>query len=182
MKTEKPSAGKATALIEGMDNRVLLKTLLAFRDGDFSVRLPVDKTGLAGKIADTLNDIFKLNERMASELGRIADAVGKDGKINQRASLGSAQGDWTACVDSVNDLIGDLVQPSTEVARVIGAVAKGDLSQTMALEVDGRPLKGEFLHTARVVNTMVGQLNTFAGEVTRVAREVGTEGKLGGQA
>ena len=74
------------------------------------------------------------------------------------------------------------MQPSTEIARVIGAVAKGDLSQKMALEVDGRPLKGEFLRTAKVVNTMVDQLNSFASEVTRVAREVGTEGKLGGQA
>src|SRR5215469_17184074 len=85
---------------------------------------------------------------------------------------------WAARLESVNGLIGDLVQPSTEVARVIGAVAKGDLSQTMALDVDGRSLKGEFLHTARVVNTMVAQLNSFASEVTRVAREVGTEGKL----
>src|SRR5262249_28733151 len=135
-----------------------------------------------GKIADTLNDIFKLNERMAGEFERISRAVGKEGKINQRAGLGSATGDWLDCVESVNVLIVDLVQPSTEVARVIGAVAKGDLSQNMALEVDGRSLKGEFLHTARVVNTMVAQLNSFAGEVTRVAREVGTDGKLGGQA
>ncbi|MDP8981590.1 MAG: HAMP domain-containing protein, partial [Acidobacteriota bacterium] len=95
---------------------------------------------------------------------------------------GSVTGDWADCVESVNSLISDLVQPSTEVARVIGAVAKGDLAQTMSLEVDGRPLRGEFLHTARVVNTMVQQLNSFASEVTRVAREVGTEGKLGGQA
>ena len=85
-------------------------------------------------------------------------------------------------MDSLNTLIGDVVQPSTEVARVIGAVAKGDLSQNMALDVEGRPLKGEFLRTARVVNTMVGRLNAFANEVTRVAREVGSEGKLGGQA
>src|SRR6202034_21426 len=153
-----------------------------FKDGDFSVRLPVDQTGMAGKIADTLNDIFKLNERMASEFSRISRAVGKEGKINQRASMGSASGDWAECLESVNGLIGDLVQPSTEVARVIGSVAKGDLSQTMALDVDGRSLKGEFLHTARVVNTMVAQLNSFASEVTRVAREGGTEGKLGGQA
>src|SRR6185503_17818099 len=109
-------------------------------------------------------------------------SVGKEGKIAQRASIGSASGGWAACIDSVNSLIGDLVQPSTEVARVIGAVAKGDLSQTMSLDVDGRPLRGEFLHTARVVNTMVDQLNSFASEATRVAREVGTEGKLGGQA
>src|ERR1022692_3602543 len=167
---------------DALNTGTLLKALIAFKDGDFSVRLPVDQTGVAGKIADTLNDIFKLNERMASEFGRISSAVGKEGKINQRASLGSVSGDWSECLDSVNGLIGDLVQPSTEVARVIGAVAKGDLSQNMALEVDGRSLKGEFLHTARVVNTMVEQLNSFASEVTRVAREVGTEGKLGGQA
>jgi HAMP domain-containing protein/signal transduction histidine kinase/CheY-like chemotaxis protein len=169
-------------VIDALDTSTLLKTLIAFKDGDFSVRLPVDQTGVAGKIADALNDIFKLNERMASEFARISSAVGKEGKISQRANLGSAFGGWAECLDSVNGLIGDLVQPSTEVARVIGAVAKGDLSQTMALEVDGRSLKGEFLHTARVVNTMVAQLNSFASEVTRVAREVGTEGKLGGQA
>uniref|UniRef100_Q026N3 histidine kinase n=1 Tax=Solibacter usitatus (strain Ellin6076) TaxID=234267 RepID=Q026N3_SOLUE len=169
-------------ITDELDTSTLLKALIAFRDGDFSVRLPVDQTGMAGKIADTVNEIFKLNERMASEFSRISSAVGKEGKINQRATLGSASGRWAECLDSVNGLIGDLVQPSTEVARVIGAVAKGDLSQTMALEVDGRSLKGEFLHTARVVNTMVAQLNSFASEVTRVAREVGTEGKLGGQA
>ena len=135
-----------------------------------------------GKIADTINEILELNQKMVSEFARISQAVGKEGKITQRASIGSVTGAWTECMDSVNSLIGDLVQPSTEVARVIGAVAKGDLSQTMALEVDGRPLRGEFLHTARVVNTMVDQLNSFASEVTRVAREVGTEGKLGGQA
>src|ERR1700728_2048460 len=167
---------------DALDTSTLLKTLIAFKDGDFSVRLPVDQTGIAGKIADTLNDIFKLNERMASEFSRISRAVGKEGKINQRASMGSASGDWAECLESVNGLIGDLVQPSTEVARVIGSVAKGDLSQTMALDVDGRSLKGEFLHTARVVNTMVAQLNSFASEVTRVAREVGTEGNLGGKA
>jgi HAMP domain-containing protein/signal transduction histidine kinase/DNA-binding response OmpR family regulator len=167
---------------DALDTSTLLKTLIAFKDGDFSARLPVDQTGVAGKIADTLNEIFKLNERMASEFARISSAVGKEGKINQRAGLGSASGRWAECLESVNGLIGDLVQPSTEVARVIGSVAKGDLSQTMALEVDGRSLKGEFLHTARVVNTMVAQLNSFASEVTRVAREVGTEGKLGGQA
>ncbi len=167
---------------DALDTSILLKTLIAFKDGDFSVRLPVNLAGVAGKVADTLNDIFKLNQRMASEFDRISRAVGKEGKITQRANLGSAFGGWADCLDSVNGLIGDLVQPSTEVARVIGAVAKGDLSQTMALEVDGRSLKGEFLHTARVVNTMVAQLNSFASEVTRVAREVGTEGKLGGQA
>src|SRR5712672_990226 len=118
---------------------------------------------------------------MTEEFARISNAVGKEGRITQRAGS-IAKGGYAACVESVNSLITDLVQPSTEVARVIGAVAKGDLTQKMALEVEGRSLKGEFLHTARVVNTMVDQLNSFASEVTRVAKEVGTEGKLGGQA
>src|ERR1700682_6543835 len=144
--------------------------------------MPVDLVGMDGKIADALNDILELNDKTANALDRISRSVGKEGKIAQRASIGSASGGWNACIESVNSLIGDLVQPSTEVARVIGAVAKGDLSQTMSLDVDGRPLRGEFLHTARVVNTMVDQLNSFASEATRVAREVGTEGKLGGPA
>src|ERR1700735_4730544 len=160
----------------------LLIALIAFRDGDISVRMPVDQTGVAGKVNDTLNEIFRLNAHTVSEFNRISNAVGKEGKINQRASLGTVSGAWADCINSVNSLIGDLVQPSTEVARVIGAVAKGDLSQTMALEVEDRPLKGEFRHTAQVVNTMVDQLNSFASEVTRVAREVGTDGRLGGQA
>ncbi|HTA44047.1 MAG TPA: HAMP domain-containing protein [Bryobacteraceae bacterium] len=167
---------------DSLDTSLLLNTLIAFRDGDFNVRMPVDQTGIAGKINDTLNEIIRLNAHTASEFARISMAVGKEGKISQRASLGTGTGAWSECINSVNSLIGDLVQPSTEVARVIGAVAKGDLSQTMAIEVDDRPLKGEFLHTARVVNTMVDQLNSFASEVTRVAREVGTEGRLGGQA
>jgi len=169
----------------GSDNReshVLLKTLIAFKQGNFRVRMPVDLVGMDGKIADAINDILDLNQKMANEFDRISRTVGKEGKIAQRASIGATSGDWARCFESVNSLIGDLVQPSTEVARVIGSVAKGDLSQTMSLEVDGRQLRGEFLHTARVVNTMVDQLNSFASEVTRVAREVGTEGKLGGQA
>src|ERR1700746_991892 len=103
---------KAELTTEPLDPSVLLKTLIAFRDGDFSARLPVDQTGVAGKIADTLNEIFKLNERMANEFARISSAVGKEGKINQRTTLGSASGRWAECLDSVNGLIGDLVQPS----------------------------------------------------------------------
>src|SRR5262249_29172317 len=143
---------------------------------------PAEYTGMPGKIADTLNEVLDLNDHMARELARVSVAVGKEGRIGQRVSLGGAGGSWSACIDSVNALISDLVQPTTEVARVIGSVAKGDLSQTMTLEVEGRPLQGEFLRTARVVNTMVDQLSSFASEVTRVAREVGTDGKLGGQA
>ncbi len=167
---------------DSIDARALLRILSAFRRGDFSVRMPVEQTGLVGKVYDTLNEIIDLNDGMRREFERISRVVGKEGKLGQRAALPSAAGAWSACIESTNGLIADLVQPSTEVARVIGAVAKGDLSQTMAVEVDGRTLKGDFLKTARVVNTMVDQLNSFAGEVTRVAREVGTEGKLGGQA
>jgi HAMP domain-containing protein/signal transduction histidine kinase/CheY-like chemotaxis protein len=171
-----------TPLMDTLDSKQLLKVLTAFKKGDFSARMPVDQAGLAGKINDTLNEIIEMNDKMTREFDRISRAVGKEGKITQRAAIGVTGGAWAECVDAVNSLIGDLVQPSTEVARVIGAVAKGDLTQTMALEVEGRPLRGEFLRTARVVNTMVDQLNSFASEVTRVAREVGTEGKLGGQA
>jgi HAMP domain-containing protein/signal transduction histidine kinase/DNA-binding response OmpR family regulator len=146
------------------------------------VRLPVDWTGVAGKVADAFNDVVEQNERMAHELARLSRVVGKDGKLGQRFSLGDVKGFWQESVDSVNDLIDDLVHPTSETARVIGAVAQGDLSQTMALEVNDRPLQGEFLRTAKTINKMVDQLGSFASEVTRVAREVGTEGKLGGQA
>ena len=155
---------------------------MAFKRGDFSARLPENWTGVPGKIADTFNAVIEANERMTRELERIGRVVGKEGRIAQRASIGEVTNSWADAIGSINDLIGDLVQPTSEMARVIGAVAKGDLSQTMATEIEGRPLKGEFLHTAKTVNAMVGQLGAFASEVTRVAREVGTEGKLGGQA
>ncbi len=162
--------------------RRLLAALHRLKRGDFEVRLEEDASGLDGRIAGAFNDVVEQNERLAAELERLSRAVGKQGRLNQRAHLGDAPGAWAASIGSVNDLIEDLVHPTTETARVIGAVAKGDLSQTMALERDGRVLEGEFLRTAKTVNTMVNQLSSFASEVTRVAREVGTEGKLGGQA
>jgi HAMP domain-containing protein len=160
----------------------LLNALLAVRKGDASVRLPLEWLGLWGKVADAFNDMVDLNARQQQELARLSRVVGKEGKLKQRASLGDVTGFWRDSVESINSLIEDLVHPSSEVARVIGAVAQGDLTKSMALEVEGRPLEGEFLRTARTINTMVEQLGTFAAEVTRVAREVGTEGKLGGQA
>jgi CheY-like chemotaxis protein/signal transduction histidine kinase/HAMP domain-containing protein len=165
-----------------LDHRTLLKVLTAVGRGDFSVRMPPDRTGLAGKICDALNEVIDFNEQLASELVRVSTAVGKEGKIAHRAALAGGRGGWLQSVEAVNELIGDLVQPTSEMARVIGAVARGDLSQSMSMEIEGRRLKGEFLRTAGVVNTMVDQLASFASEVTRVAREVGTEGKLGGQA
>src|SRR5436309_5757119 len=167
---------------EALNQKELLKVLTAFKRGDFSVRMPVDRLGIGGKVSDTLNEILALNENLANEFERISRVVGKEGKITQRAALGANTGGWRSCIDAMNSLISDLVQPSTEVARVIAAVARGDLSQGMSTEVDGRQLKGEFLRTAKVVNTMVEQLGSFASEVIRVAREVGAEGKLGGQA
>ncbi len=164
------------------DNRRLLTALIAFRRGDFTVRLPDDWTGVAGKIADTFNEVIAKNQRMTMELDRIGRVVGKEGRITQRASLGDVSNSWAGAIRSVNELIGDLVHPTSEMARVIGAVAKGDLSKTMATDIEGRQLEGEFLRTAKIVNTMVDQFGAFASEVTRVAREVGTEGKLGGQA
>src|SRR6266436_2120968 len=162
--------------------RQLLDGLLALKKGDFSARMSSHLIGIDGKIADCFNEVSELNQRMADELKRIRSVVGKEGKLSQRADLGDVRGAWHESVDCVNDLISDLVNPTFETARVIGAVANGDLSQMMALAGDGRPLQGEFLKTATTVNTMVDQLGSFASEVTRVAREVGTEGKLGGQA
>src|SRR5205823_440133 len=135
-----------------------------------------------GRVADVFNDVVDRNERMAQELERLSRVVGREGKLGKRGSLGDVTGLWRDSIDAVNQLIDDLVHPTSETARVIGAVAQGDLSQSMALEVDGQPLQGEFLRTAKTVNKMVDQLGSFAAEVTRVAREVGTEGKLGGQA
>src|SRR5437588_406539 len=164
-----------------LDQQELLDTLKAFKKGDFTVRMKTHG-GVARDIAGTLNSLIELNQRLTKDLQRLSKVVGKDGKVTERASIGDVSGSWATCVESVNSLIGDLVKPTAEVTRVIGAVAKGDLSQAMPLETDGRPVKGEFLRTAKIVNVMVDQLNSFASEVTRVAREVGTEGKLGGQA
>ncbi|HET9052060.1 MAG TPA: HAMP domain-containing protein, partial [Candidatus Dormibacteraeota bacterium] len=164
------------------DIRVLLATLQRFKKGDFSARMPETWSGLGGRVADALNDVIETNARLGQELARVGRVVGKQGKTTQRLSLGQAAGGWADAVDTVNDLIEDLVRPTTDMARVIGAVANGDLSQTIPLEIDGRPLQGQFLRTAKTVNTMVSQLDAFAAEVTRVAGEVGTEGKLGGQA
>src|SRR4029077_3170296 len=144
-----------------LDRHQLLAALRAFRKGDFSVRLPIGLTGIDGEIGEAFNDVVELNESLTKEFERLGDVVGKDGKIGHRAKLPNATGSWAANVETVNNLIGDLVQPTSEMARVIGAVARGDLSQTMNLEIEGRPLRGEFLRIGKVVNTMVGQLGSF---------------------
>lgn len=160
----------------------LLRALQRFRDGDFNARMPSDLTGIEGKIADVFNEILAVGARRSSEVTRVCMLVGKEGKLKQRMSVPAATGGWADEVQALNTLIDDLVWPTTEVTRTIGAVAKGDLSQAMSLDVDGRPIEGEFLRSAQLVNKMIDQLSVFTSEVTRVAREVGTEGKLGGQA
>jgi HAMP domain-containing protein/CheY-like chemotaxis protein/signal transduction histidine kinase len=160
----------------------LLQALQAMRSGDFSVRMTGDHLGIEGKIADTFNEIVAANQRMAQQLERVGQVVGREGKTRQRVKFGLASGSWADMEGSVNTLIDDLLWPTREVTRAVAAVAQGDLLQTVQLDVDGRPLGGEFLQSATIVNTMIKQLSVFTSEVTRVAREVGTEGKLGGQA
>ena len=143
---------------------------------------PLDWEGIDGRIAEAFNQALSHEDRITREVTRLSITVGKEGRLRQRMSVPGAIGGWADKVESLNALLDDLVRPTTEVARTIGAVAKGDLGQSMELEVDGRPLKGEFLRSAKLVNTMIEQLSVFTSEVTRVAREVGTEGKLGGQA
>ena len=164
------------------DLHELQQAMEAMRAGDFSVRLPAGRDGPLGRIAVLFNEIVGANQNMAQQLERIGKSVGEQGRTRQRVKFGISTATWGEMEGSVNGLIDDLVWPTTEVTRVIGAVAQGDLLQTVRLDVDGRPLKGEFLRAATIVNTMIKQLSVFTSEVTRVAREVGTEGKLGGQA
>ena len=164
------------------DLHELVGVLEALRGGDFSARLGGGHDGTMARIAGLVNDIAAGNESMARQLERIGKAVGEQGRTRQRVKFGLSAGAWGEMEGSLNTLIDDLVWPTTEVTRVIGAVAQGDLLQTVRLDVDGRPLKGEFLRAATIVNTMIKQLSVFTSEVTRVAREVGSEGKLGGQA
>jgi HAMP domain-containing protein/signal transduction histidine kinase/DNA-binding response OmpR family regulator len=164
------------------DDRELLTVLSEVKNGNFKVRMPIDKVGIQGKICDTLNDIISLNEEMMLEFTRAGNTIGKQGKLNQRIVVPSVKGAWSTGVGSLNALIADLVTPTIEIAHVISSVAKGNLSQEMPLEIGGHALQGEFSRIAKEVNDMVKQLNLFSMEVTRVAREVGSEGKLGGQA
>ena len=181
--TETGNNGKDhPAEISAPELSLLLSSLQTMRDGDFSVRLPGTWTGLPGKLADTFNEIVSSNQQIAHELRRVGQVVGKEGKTRERTQFHQPRGAWGEMEVSINTLVDDLLQPNTEVTRAIAAVAQGNLTQTVRLDVDGRPLEGEFLRSATIVNTMIQQLGVFTAEVTRVAREVGTDGKLGGQA
>ncbi len=157
-----------------VDTRVLLGVLARVKGGDFSARMPFEWTGVAGKIADGFNDVIVANEALGLELARVSRVVGRQGELSQRVVLGGSTQSWAGSVESVNSLIDALVRPTSEMQRVIGAVADGDLSKKVSIEV-----RGEMLDLKNTINAMVDQLNRFASEVTRVAREVGVEGKLG---
>jgi signal transduction histidine kinase/CheY-like chemotaxis protein/HAMP domain-containing protein len=176
--------GKSEHSVEALNGETsaILAALIALKRGNSDVRLPEEWPGQAGRIAEAFNEVVELNVRTARELERLNQVVGREGKLRHRASLGNVGGFWSDSILNINALIDDLVHPTTEVARVIGAFAQGDLTKTMALEIESRALQGEFLRTAKTINKMIEQLSSFTTEVTRVAREVGTEGILGGQA
>ena len=157
-----------------VDGGVLLDVLAQVRAGDFAARMPLDWTGVAGKVADSLNEVIISNQALEIELARVSRVVGQQGELSQRAVLGGWTQSWTGGLESVNSLIEALVRPTSEMQRVIGAVADGDLSKKVSAEVSG-----EMLELKNTINAMVDQLNGFVSEVSRVAREVGTEGKLG---
>jgi HAMP domain-containing protein/signal transduction histidine kinase/CheY-like chemotaxis protein len=175
----RPSNYEDSSLV---DDKELLRILLQVRNGNFTVRMPIGEVGVKGRVYDTLNEIISLNEEMMREFTKAGNTIGKQGKLTQRIEVPNAKGSWATGVGSLNSLISDLVHPTIEIAHVISSVAKGNLSQNMPLEIGGHALQGEFSRIAREVNDMVKQLNLFSMEVTRVAREVGSEGKLGGQA
>src|ERR1700677_3565338 len=180
---EKSNGNSVLAAESGSPGLVaILASLQTMRDGDFSVRLPGSWTGLPGKIADTFNSIVAANQQMAQELKRVGQVVGKEGRTRERTRFHESRGAWGEMEVSLNTLVEDFLRPTAEVTRAIAAVAQGNLTQTVRLDVDGRPLEGEFLRSAKIVNTMIQHLAVFIHDVTRVAGQVGTDGNLGGQA
>ncbi|GHD88611.1 HAMP domain-containing protein [Streptomyces naganishii] len=182
----KPRAGATTAVDTAALNR-LLAALVSMRDGNFRKRLTVSGDGVMSEIAAVFNEVADRNLHLTGELSRVRRMVGREGKLTERLETGACEGSWAAAIDNSNALVDDLVRPVSEVGRVLSAVAEGDLSPRMELRTQvaegaGHPLRGEFLKVGRTVNNLVDQLSTFTDEVTRVASEVGTQGKLGGQA
>jgi methyl-accepting chemotaxis protein len=171
-----------TVQIKQKDLQELLDALRSARDGDVGVRLSAQKSGVMGDVAKAFNQLAERREGLMNELYRVSKVIGREGRMTERARMKGAKGSWADSLGSVNTMIDDLVRPTIEVSRVLDAVAEGDLSQKMALKIQGQPVRGEFLRIGTTVNAMLDQLSSFASEVTRVAREVGTEGILGGQA
>ncbi|MGZ4258627.1 MAG: HAMP domain-containing protein, partial [Gaiellaceae bacterium] len=158
-------AGDATADVSRAELEQLLAALNAARDGDFRLRLPVRGKGMSAELTRAFNELANRREALTKEIGRVGRVIGREGRMTERASTAGADGHWVETVNSLNTLIDDLVRPTTEVARIIDAVAQGDLSQKMALKIEGQPLKGEFLRIGTTVNAMVAQLSSFADEV-----------------
>ncbi|MFG2554579.1 HAMP domain-containing protein [Streptomyces sp. NPDC048581] len=186
LRNERKTRGGTTAVDTAALNR-LLTALVSMRDGNFRKRLTVSGDGVMSEIAAVFNEVADRNLHLTGELARVRRMVGREGKLTERLETGACEGSWAAAVDNSNALVDDLVRPVSEVGRVLSAVAEGDLSPRMELRTQasdgtGHPLRGEFLKVGRTVNNLVDQLSTFTDEVTRVASEVGTEGKLGGQA
>ncbi|MFG2455262.1 HAMP domain-containing protein [Streptomyces sp. NPDC048512] len=180
------SRGGTTEVDTAALNR-MLAALVSMRDGNFRKRLTVSGDGVMSEIAAVFNEVADRNLHLTGELSRVRRVVGREGKLTERLETGVSEGSWAAAIDASNALVDDLVRPVSEVGRVLSAVAEGDLSPRMDLRAqaadgNGHPLRGEFLKVGRTVNNLVDQLSTFTDEVTRVASEVGTEGKLGGQA
>ncbi|MER5429134.1 HAMP domain-containing protein [Streptomyces sp. NPDC002588] len=180
-----PRGGTTTVDTAALDR--LLAALVSMREGNFRKRLTVSGDGVMSEIAAVFNEVADRNLHLTGELSRVRRMVGREGKLTERLETGACEGSWATAIDNSNALVDDLVRPVSEVSRVLSAVAEGDLSPRMELrthvpEGAGHPLRGEFLKVGRTVNNLVDQLSTFTDEVTRVASEVGTEGKLGGQA
>ncbi|MFD7827824.1 HAMP domain-containing protein [Kitasatospora sp. NPDC059803] len=173
----RPDEGAGAAQVGEPELRLLLAGLTAVRDGDFSTKLPGDADGLLGEIATVFNGMVDQLSRFTSEVTRVAREVGTEGRLGGQAQVPGVSGTWEDLTDSVNAMAGNLTTQVRDIAQVATAVAKGDLSQKITVDA-----RGEILELKNTVNTMVDQLSSFAGEVTRVAREVGTEGILGGQA
>jgi HAMP domain-containing protein/CheY-like chemotaxis protein/signal transduction histidine kinase len=176
------SDGGGDAVVAAADLQALLEALRGGVRGERALRLETRKKGIVGELHKAFNELARTREKTTDEIVRVANTIGREGKLTERAEIKAARGTWRASLDAVNSMIDDLSRPTFEVARVIDAVAEGDLNQKMQLKIEGRPVKGEFLRIGTTVNAMVDQLSSFADEVTRVAREAGTEGKLGGQA
>ncbi|MGH3001403.1 MAG: HAMP domain-containing protein, partial [Gaiellaceae bacterium] len=175
-------AAASTNAVAAADLQPLLEALRAAARGESGIRLDARKRGVAGQLARAFNELTQTRERTTEEIARVATVIGREGRLTERADTKRTKGSWRTSLEAVNTMVDDLSRPTLEVARVIDAVADGDLDQKMQLKIGGRPVKGEFLRIGKTVNAMVDQLSSFADEVTRVAREVGTEGTLGGQA
>ncbi len=157
--------------------RNIAEVATAIANGDLSRKITVDVRGEILQLKETLNTMVDQLNRFAGEVTRVAREVGTEGRLGGQANVPGVAGTWKDLTDSVNSMAGNLTAQVRNIAEVTTAVARGDLSRKITVDV-----KGEILELKNTINTMVDQLNAFAGEVTRVAREVGTDGKLGGQA